>query len=645
MAADLPRRTRSHQLEENSRHRFGARLPDHLSFKENPPPEYGIDGWVEAFDKHDDTARGVRFDVQIKSTDEADLSKALKVRLKSSTINYFGLLDRPVLIVVHHGPTDEFYVKWFHSEFDFRLRPGQESATFDCTNGRVLDDSVADALVEEAAAYQRFAHGGFRPPADVFVDVEPTTDIVGLDLILALREVGAGVTDVVVFDQVPQPGKTRVSVSNAIAIDLGGIVSVRVEVDRAATAPTDVAVGVLLGLAVAFGATRHFEAAARLAEAALPHSGWQNDLDLMAHVLVAFIGSRRIRSAMRLAEMAAESGALEAAEHLASVGVFVPAMTDDEHAAFVRAHDAIRVAGEARGDINRVASSHYSMGNAYRARCDLLQAIRHYRLAARHNPGYRDRAYFWRELGGVLYLAGRPVSSARAYRCAVQLGEDTPFVRGLLGDALMQSGRFEDALREFELAADEDPNWGVKRHAMGILLASGFRAVHRRTHEAETLVTQAVYANASRDEMIDACRRAIVLDPLSGLAWFNLGVAIGEGDMQAAFDAFVLTVCAQEGDVEAWWNACLCGFNGGGDPGLAADVMASAVRLNGDKFITKVSDWTRGVRMDSQQRAEFLTWVEEMAAAAGTREADPVIRTSELGPGYEELRVLGSNDE
>lgn len=601
---------------------------------------------MEAFDRKDGTTRGVRFDVQIKATDEPDLRKALKVRLKSSTINYFALLDRPILIVVHHKPTDEFYVKWFHAEYDFRLRPGQRSATIDCTNGRVLQDSVADSLVEEAAAYQRFSHGGFQPPANVSVGVEHTANIIAFDLILALREIGSGLADLLVFDRAPHPGKVGVLVSDAIVVDLGGIVSVRLESDLSSATPTDIAVDILLGLAVAFGATRHFEAAARLAEAALPHSAWQHDVDLMAHVLVTFVGSRRIDSAMRLAETAAEAGALGVPEQLASVGLFVPSLSDGEHAAFVRAHDAIRRAGEAAADMSRVASSHYSMGNAYRARETLLLAVHHYRLAARHNPGYRSRPYFWRELAGVLFLAGRPAAAARAYRRAVDLGEDTPFVHGLLGDALMHSGRFEDAYLEFELAGDEDPNWAVKRHAMRVLLDKGFGTVCRRTRDAEAVVGAAVQAQVARDAMIQACRQAIDLDPLCGLAWFNLGVAIGEHGLEAAFNAFVVTVCAQEGDVEAWWNACLCGLlNGGGDPELGAGVMASAIRLNGAKFVAMVSDWTRASGMEPQQRAEFMAWVEEMSALAGSRETQPVIRSSQFGPGYDELRVCDFDDE
>ncbi len=84
------------------------------------------------------------------------------------------------------------------------------------------------------------------------------------------------------------------------------------------------------------------------------------------------------------------------------------------------------------------ASAHYNLANHLRAQRGPhgRAALKHYRLAARGDPIYRQRHYFWREVGGVLFGLGRFSDSARAYEKATrQEGESE--CTALRADALM----------------------------------------------------------------------------------------------------------------------------------------------------------------------------------------------------------------
>lgn len=93
----MPLRPRQHQLERESREAFRRALPAAWVPRE-VQPDYGIDEQVEIFTK-DGVATGRSFLVQIKGTDEVDVGKALRVRLKRRTISYMEEQDSPVLIV------------------------------------------------------------------------------------------------------------------------------------------------------------------------------------------------------------------------------------------------------------------------------------------------------------------------------------------------------------------------------------------------------------------------------------------------------------------------------------------------------------------------------------------------------------------
>ena len=101
-------------------------------------------------------------------------------------------------------------------------------------------------------------------------------------------------------------------------------------------------------------------------------------------------------------------------------------------------------------------------------------ALKHHRLAAKGDPIYRQRHYFWREVGGVLFGLGRFSYSARAYEKATrQEGESE--CTALRADALMFAGRYSEAHELFRTYVDansevDDAEWHLKSLALAEII-------------------------------------------------------------------------------------------------------------------------------------------------------------------------------
>ena len=117
------------------------------------------------------------------------------------------------------------------------------------------------------------------------------------------------------------------------------------------------------------------------------------------------------------------------------------------------------------GQDSLAASDSYNAGNIYRQMQDNSSALTAYRRAARLEPKYCDRDYWWRELASVCFGAGFYGVSSRLYRRAVTLNSGNDWLP-LLADALMFHGHYKEAEDYFEQYLDSSPQsaaeWKLK---------------------------------------------------------------------------------------------------------------------------------------------------------------------------------------
>ncbi len=153
MQPRMPQRPRTHVQESASRSALQNLIPDEwtISRVEN---DYGLDERVEIFEGGFATALG--FWVQLKSTDEQELWKALAEPVAISALNYMSAQAEPVLLVRHHAPTDRLYGFWLHRRNVVLRNPDQKTVTLHWQETNHLTRAHLPGLQDEARRFRLF---------------------------------------------------------------------------------------------------------------------------------------------------------------------------------------------------------------------------------------------------------------------------------------------------------------------------------------------------------------------------------------------------------------------------------------------------------------------------------------------------------
>ncbi len=563
MLANVPQRPRSHQLETETRTAFEGLLPSEWVYRPISP-DYGLDGEIEVF--AGEHATGQRFAVQLKGTD-ATGTDALAIRLELATCRYYRSIDVPVLLVRYVASTNLVYVRWFHA-LDRATTEGQSTVTLRLREEDVWSDSTPERLVRGLEAF-RWVH---RPAPELPLPVRVVTTVEALSGVPAAewrRRIRATMARVPGLLRSPlegdlalgptielRDGEVRANLLDVFSVAVP-LIDLGIEAERLAALPADS----LLVLALALAEAGHVGLAARLTVEFAAESVLFREGAVAAPLADALARDHQVVAALELSEeLKARGETYLVASWLLDVAALrvSHALSGRELAKYLaRLQAGVRAAEEA-GEEHAAAVAHYNLANHLRGKVLPRQVFRHYRRAAQLHPPYRDYEYWRREVAGVLFEGGRYQASAFFYEAAQQLGSDWP-LDGLLGDALMFSGRYAEARDAYALAAADpeqsSPEWVLKAWALGWALESGHPAVQTRDVRAaeELASTTASEPPAERMERFNA---ALAADLLCALAWFNRGVMhVENGELQEALGSFLVAALCQRGDVEAWANA------------------------------------------------------------------------------------------
>jgi hypothetical protein len=158
----MPSRPRSHQLETESKWEFTSVIPSRWVFRE-ASPDYGIDGQIEVFDQ-DNKATGLMFLVQLKGTDQPDLNDALSVQFRLQTLAYYRKLDLPVMIILFHAPTKQFFWKWAHEVDTHYAERGQEYVTVRVSESSVWQQGTPSWIETDLTEFREVRSPGIDLP-------------------------------------------------------------------------------------------------------------------------------------------------------------------------------------------------------------------------------------------------------------------------------------------------------------------------------------------------------------------------------------------------------------------------------------------------------------------------------------------------
>ena len=594
----MPKRPRQHQLEDQSRLAFRAALPSQWVFRDSLP-DYGTDGEVEIFDKIG-VSTGLRFLVQLKATDEPDLDRALAVSLRLDTCCYYHSLDLPVLIVRYHAAARKLYTKWFHTFDPYYGRKARRTITSRLTPQDEWTDETPERLNSDLKVRRQIRSPQIDLPVRfILIFTESKVHgVPGAQIASEIRKLAARLPGVItVSSGSSKPAHGRILVGNdktVTEVTSAGSFTVhtskRIPVeDTLSKFPSDV----LVGVAVALDNAGHSNLAALLIREYAASSAISEHPEVAVRLARCMARAHRVTEALQLSEVLFEErrSALPAQLFMIAACIHSDSLSPGERQ-YLREVMKLRIKrAEEIGHWPEAAVAHYNLGRYLLGPGQERTALHHYRKAAEYDPTYLERAYYWRELGGILFESGRYRLAVKSYARAISLGEGGQS-NALYADALMFAGKYREAQETLDayLTAARNPEseWRLKAWALrGIRRHIGCDEQARRTAPALELASP--MSASSPEESAERLKEAVTKDALCGLAWFNLGVLRSQaGRRDDAFLAFLLASLTQRNDVEAWANAMAMGISSEEYHSLVPDIIMAAYWINGERFSEQV---------------------------------------------------------
>lgn len=220
-------------------------------------------------------------------------------------------------------------------------------------------------------------------------------------------------------------------------------------------------------------------------------------------------------------------------------------------------------------------TSHYNLGNILKTNLESDTALFHYFKARKLYPDYIERPYWWREIAGLIFSKEHFIWAETFYRKSLEkakthqsktygrLEKKSPkeenLTIALIADCLFHQGKFKEANLQFEKYLNETSltmqEWVLKNFICVELVNRNLDSIIIDREKSLEIVEKSLKI-PSEDVMINCLNDAIKVNPLNGLAWFNLGVALDKKKkFETALFAFLTTSLIQDWDKEAQFNA------------------------------------------------------------------------------------------
>jgi tetratricopeptide (TPR) repeat protein len=513
------------------------------------------------------------------------------------------------MIVLWSAALRQVFWQWAHEVDTYCAERGQKYITVRMPQERVWDSTTPSRIEKDLREFRNLRRPNIHLP-QVFSLVAKEKQFRGVPSALlqsAIIEAAKGHSDLITFSsENPLGAHPMVTIEEEqVTVTLSGLTSVTYHTKEYSPdlVLTKLPHDILTAVAFVLHRAGHSNIAAQIASEHLDKSTLLEHSEIFGGVLQAIARGQRLTDGLRLADALLQPGRLLLAQALIVPALMSSGRSGTEGEYLRQVMKRIIERFEESGQMRQAATAHYNLGNHLRARrrAHDRAALRQYRLASKQDPTYLQKAYFWREVAGILFGLGRFAFSARAYQKAISLDGGKSCVP-LRADALMFAGMYKEAHEVFRHygpnSSVEEAEWYLKSFALdGIMKLIELESQRRNTKEATRLAdVKALEPEAAQVALCQALRQ----DALCALAWFNLGVtshALFKPD--DAFLAFLLAGLLGRTDPDAWANAVLLSISSPKHQLLVAAIVLTAYRINGQAFLEAVS------RLANQQHAKF----------------------------------------
>lgn len=588
----MPKRPTQHQLEDLSRAKLGLLLPREWALRDKDK-DYGIDVEVELFDASCE-ATGLVFLVQLKATESEDVSKIRDLDFSIDRLSYYDSLDLPVLICRYSHDEDIFYSKW-SSEIDtYNCKKDAKTVRIKFTEQDVLNNKNTEGLVEHIKKLREIRRNLVNFPISLHLSTIPDY-INSTPRGLFITKINGELNKYNQFITVSDNESTSLASveidNNGILIEFSKITKLFIKLSSNPKVSTyeELAKDVIFGLGVCLACLNMAEMAAKVFLLSEIENRIFDKQDLIINLIPSLIQTAHVKEIVSLLIKASDErgdNLVEAIVHMSLLSRSMAGRSEDHITAFQNILEhCLRKYTDLEAK-EQVGIAHYNLANHMASKNLNKQALHHYALARKNNSMYYHQFYFYREVAGILFAFKKYRFASQFYKKAMELTSDelSEELEPLLADALMFSGQYRAALDLFNSylskAKDQTAEWHLKCICLEGLIDN--TKIDSQTRNPKKAI-EIIGGDLDNPEVLE---KAIELDCLCGLAWFNSGIESGTSNENESA-AFCFTMCGlvQNGDVEAWVNATLCSLNKEVPISMLALIFSVAHFFNRDDYI------------------------------------------------------------
>ena len=210
-----------------------------------------------------------------------------------------------------------------------------------------------------------------------------------------------------------------------------------------------------------------------------------------------------------------------------------------------------------RNSLEELSTLYYNLGNILR-RCseNKKESLNYYKKAAKNDPNYFKRSYYWKELAGIYFVLGNYSTSELYYKKALKLGSSISVI-ALRADALMFCGRYKDSYDLFNEYINKekevDCKWCLKSKFLKTIIREFKIDNQKRNPNESKKIFSSDLDKASLPEFEEKIQKAFDYDILNNLAWFNKGnLEIRKSNYDEAIISFLFAALIDPNDLESW---------------------------------------------------------------------------------------------
>ena len=585
----MPKRHRSHQIEDISRRAFEDLLPERWVWRDKNK-DYGIDGEVEIFDsKERDT--GLVFWVQNKND-------ILGVDLSVETLQYYKKLDIPVLLVRYSAIEEVCYIKWVDNFDPYYIKDGAKTVRIKFEESNKWNENSHQLIERKIIISKNLSAGKFQFPLTAFIEIKEST-ITNISRTFLLSKIRGDIQKYSEFIELTE--RKDDAIVNIIVtkrelkinlFDVSGTTFHNLHKQNADELKNKITEDIILGFALTFIGIGQADLFARV----FVESNVLNRLyareDILIHYLPILLTSSHFRPVLDSVSDFLDKVENEKLEIITRILLLrlrsLKQNSETDKAAIENFMQRSIARSQRSNKPDGIGVEYYNLANHYFSTNDYHNAVLHYIQAKRFEPDYLNRPYFYRELAGALFLLGKFLFASKVYNKLIEIDADQK-VKHLYADALMFSGQYEEAylvLSEYTESTEKPFDEYILKHycLAAIINRFGITSQIRQPQlvEKKNFGNPALAENDFEEGLKD-------LDLLSNLIWFNYGVwfNIREDTINSGF-SFLMAAISQSGDKEAWRNAAISYMNFPEFSILFVSILITGYFFHREEFLQEV---------------------------------------------------------